>query len=586
MLRHWASATYFCQIVETVLTGLIVFSAFIAPRLGANWFGRIESSFSRLAGKPRQTTIGTVAFIIVARLLLIPMMPVPRPSIHDEFSYLLAAKTFAAGRLTNVPHAFWQHFESVHILQQPTYMSMYQPGQGLTLAAGIWATGQAWSGVLVSVALLGGAIFWALSGWFPARWALVVTALAAIRWLLFSYWMNSYWGGSIPALGGALIFGSIPRLAQTARTRDALLCGLGLVLLVVTRPYEGFVMSLVSFGVLVVWSRQSGMLQRLYSPAVIAPLLGILALTGAALLHYNGRVTGHPLTLPYAQDRNEYAIAPLFIWGHIRPEPHYATTSLRKVYAAEAELYEKSRENLGVPELLRKLKNFWVFFLAPLLSVPFIAFWFAFRSSGALDEMRTRRYLRTILIVMLVAVVQTVWFYPHYFAPAFAPFLAVLLLGFKELRRWQWRGQQTGVFLSRAIPIGCLLMASIPASAHWLGWRLSFWPLQWALGSPPDIQGPEIKAALLAEGKKALVFVEYGNKHDPGSEWIYNDPDIQDSAIVWARSVNPNSDTALIRSFHDRSVWILRPDEHPAKLIRVYPPDSKTDEISRPSSIW
>jgi hypothetical protein len=275
----------------------------------------------------------------------------------------------------------------------------------------------------------------------------------------------------------------------------------------------------------------------------------------------------------------------LFIWGQIRPNPHYATASLRNVYAAEAELYEKTRENLGIPELFRKLKNIWVFFLAPLLSVPFIAFWFVLKTTTTPDERRKVRYVGTIIGAMLVAVVQTVWFYPHYFAPAFAPFVAMLLLGLKELRRWQWRGQQTGVFLSRAIPVGCLLMACIPASAHRLGWRLSFWPLQWAMGSPAEIQGPEIKASLLAEGKKALVFVEYGKTHDPGFEWIYNDPDIQRSEIAWARSVNPNSDAALIRSFHDRSVWILRPDEHPAKLIRVYPPDIKPNEVSR-SSIW
>jgi hypothetical protein len=326
------------------------------------------------------------------------------------------------------------------------------------------------------------------------------------------------------------------------------------------------------------------MLRCLYRPALLIPVLGMLAITAGGMLHYNARITGNALTLPYVQDRNEYAIAPLSIWGHLRPEPHYTSDSLRNVYVAEAELYRKSRTDFDIPEVFRKLKNFWIFFLGPLLSVPFVAFWFTLRRTRSVDERRKARFISMISLFMLIAALQIVWFYPHYFAPAFAPFVALLSFGFKALRRWQWRGRQSGIFLSRAIPIGCVLMASIPASAHRLGWRLSFWPPQWALGSPAEIQGPEIKSFLLKQGKKALVFVEYGAHHDPGLEWIYNDPDIDDAVIVWARRVSPESDAALMRKFQGRSVWIVRPDEHPAQLIRVDPLDLKPKQINSRST--
>src|SRR5260221_14265187 len=112
---------------------------------------------------------------------------------------------------------------------------MYPPAEGTALALG-QVLGSPWIGVVLTAAAMCSTVYCMLCAWMPARWAFLGGALVALKRGFTSYWMNSYWGGAVAAIGGALVLGGLARILKRSRWQAAVLLGIGIAILANSRP--------------------------------------------------------------------------------------------------------------------------------------------------------------------------------------------------------------------------------------------------------------------------------------------------------------------------------------------------------------
>jgi hypothetical protein len=566
-------------LIEFGLVVVAIALAFWFPRLGANPMSKIERAFARIARNRKRSVLLVGLAALCARAAVLPILPIPQPYINDEFSHLLLADTLVHGRLANPPHPMWIHFETFHVIMQPTYSSMYPPGQGLALAVGKILTGLPFAGVWLSVAAMCAAICWMLQGWVPPGWALFGGLIAVMRLAVFSYWDNSYWGGAVAATGGALVLGALPRILRFARARDAFLMGLGLAVLANTRPYEGFVFSVPVACVLFVWFFRKR--ERLWdlSRSVLVPLLIVVVLAGLATGYYYWRVTGNPLRMAYQVDRETYAVAPYFLWQDPRPEPVYHHATMAQFYLHnELDFYKKNRTAASILTLeFSKLLQAWLFYSGPVLTLPLVIsaviLPFGFRWS---QLPRKTRFLIVASVVSAAGLAIEVFFFPHYASAMTTLFYGLMVLAMRHVRSWSWRGRPVGVALTRAVPVICLAMLALRAEAaplHLLPTVDS--PILWCDVGPATTDRVRLEHQLKQYPGQQLVLVRY----KPGApstiyhssayalyDWVYNEADIDKSEVVWARDMGAAANQELIDYFSGRHVWLMQPDENPPRL--------------------
>ncbi len=363
--------------LELFLTiGSMVFG-FLAPRLSRPCFRFAMRRLRRLTRLPRLSLLLVGCLPLVLRFLLLPWIPVPQPQIQEEFSYLLGADTFAHGRLANPRHLMAFFFDNIQLIQTPHYASARPPGQTAFLWIGEAGFHLPWLGVCLSVGLMCAAFLWMLRAWTPPSWALLASILFAIRFGVFTYWINSYWGGAVIALGGALVLGAFPRILSKQRIEDAFLYGLGCCLLASTRPYEGLVYVLPTSILLAIWLAQSPdrAALRIRSVHVLLPISALIMALLAWFAYYNFRTTGNILETAYGLWRKQQGVVPAFWWQPLHRAPIYYSPQVRQFNAVwEVAIYRGLRRNLFalISAMAWRLMQFLQLYVRPLLFLPFL----------------------------------------------------------------------------------------------------------------------------------------------------------------------------------------------------------------------
>jgi len=509
---------------------------------------------------------------------------IPVPKVHDEFSYLLAADTFAHGRLTNPTPDCPEFFEAQHVLVAPTYMSKYPPGQGLILAAGQVLCGHPIWGVWFGCGLFAASLCWMLQAWTSPRWANVVVLFAILSFGVSSYWAQSYWGGMLAASGGALLFGGLRRTLRRAGIFSSMLMALGVVILAATRPFEGVLACLPAGLLLCRWlvvdaaTSLTHKLVRWLFPFAAVLLAGVWANAT-----YNQAVTGDALRLPYSVHLRQYFHQGVFIFS--RPY-----TPERQPHPWLARYYDEMRFEpvRGVATLAFKLVRYGTDRLQGTLSSLLTDM--TFHGEGGRHSLiwigillligmqnRWGWFCAGTLVFVVFGQCFVEYWYAHYAAPVVPLVFAVLAEAIRRVSLARPKGWRIALVTPVALAIltGCFAlanyggaavvglvrlaqhqspgMASVQSQTNWAAWR------------------QDVIAHLTEHGGGHLVFVRYDKSYSLFGNWVYNDADLNTARVIFAYDFDDEKNRALIARHHSRSVWLCKLTRGKYELVPYEP---------------
>ena len=484
---------------------------------------------------------------ITLRLLLLPHHPVPTPDVYDEFSHLLLADTLVHGRLANPLHPMHRFFETFFVLQQPTYSSIYPLGLGIELALGRLISGTPWTGVLIVAGALCASCYWMLRGWVSPAWALLGGMLALMEFGPLCQWTNSYWGGSLAATAGCLVFGALPRLRLRSRPRDAVVLGLGVGVHMITRQFETVFLVLA----VLIYLARSPQALKLWRFAALAVLpFAVL------ILLQNRAVTRSWITLPELLSQYQYGV-PTSLTIEASPTPHVPLTPQQETdYRAQTLTHGPTDTPIKFLLRLEYRVRYYRFFFLPPLYLALIGFLFALKE-------KPLRWVALTLAIFALGTNLFPYLLVHYLAAVTCLFILASIAGLRQISRFNAE-------IAFVLIVLCLGEFMFWYTLHLFETPSVYSLLDYETWDAINHRNPqrriEVQRQIDAISGDLLVFVRYSARHIYQEEWVWNKADIDNARVVYARDLGAEEDQKLIAYYPKRKVLLLEPDFANPKL--------------------
>jgi hypothetical protein len=480
------------------------------------------------------------------------------PAYHDEFSYLLQAKTFLTGRLSfpsspRLPELF----DQMHVVNEGRFASRYFPGVGAWIAPFL-ALGHPYWGQWLAGGLAAFFTFWAGRELAGNRVGLLAGLLTALSpgLALFDNLLLSH-PPTIAAL--TLFLFTFLRFMRTGGRLDAFWAGCGLSFAMLCRPMTAAGFGL-PFGLWFVWrlvrpsarstANAAGVTARFQSAACLG---GPIVLGFILLIFYNRAITGSGLLSPYQLYTDTYT--PRHVYGFnnvVRGEQHVGPRVMENYDRWADNLTPKLAVKNEAERLASSARWTLGLILLAMAGVVFLiaVFW----------RVELRWKLIAAAFASLHAVHVPYWFVGimgwHYVFET-APLLLLLFAVTSRELAAVWTA--TGRIV---MPIWWAALLASAVVTNWIPFD-PFWSESRVDGGVEEVafarlhyEGFQRTLDQFVTRRPALVLIE-GDPADRSIDYVVNDPQLN-GPILRGRYRPGKTDLAVVRAaFPDRTLYLF-----------------------------
>ncbi len=326
-----------------------------------------------------------------------------------------------------------------------------------------------------------------------------------------------------------LVLGAVPRLARTPRILDSVACGVGVLLLANSRPYEGLIYAvLLGLWLLFRLSLLAKRFEWQQLAKAAIPVLLVLGAGGTCMLWYFKQTTGHATLMPYMLNSQQYEPTRPFLWNKPEPMPTYNHVVMRTYYERQAVYFEQAHHlRTWLEETFRKTTSILMFYFWPG------AFLSLFMLRRTVRSLEGRIALASIIAVWCAVTVEIWPMTLHYASPMMGAAVLLLVCSIRESRRVRLWGLPVGIQLSRVVPALCLLSLLFRIGAQAADARVpQYGIVPFFTVAPGNLERQHVIDQLNAVPGKQSVIVRYGRDHGISREWVYNSAQIDKAKVV------------------------------------------------------